>query len=78
MNEVSKKIGYQLRRVRTKNKITQVDLATRVGVAHKTIVFWENGTQSPNLEFLSAWCAALGVKMSAPFRQLEDARRTKC
>ena len=38
--------------VRKKKKMTQVDLAKRLGVTRGTIANWESGTSNPSIEIL--------------------------
>lgn len=41
-----------LRAFRERDKISQIELAERVGVAQNTICQWENGARRPNIDML--------------------------
>ena len=41
-----------LRVFRERDKISQIELAERVGVAQNTICQWENGARRPNIDML--------------------------
>ncbi len=43
-------IGERLRGVRKARKVTQVELATRTGIAHSTLVRIERGQAKPKLQ----------------------------
>ena len=55
-------IGERLRQVRRTYKVTQVELAQRVGVAHSTIVRIERGQAKPTIETVEKLATALGVE----------------
>ena len=42
----------KLRVFRERDKISQIELAERVGVAQNTICQWENGARRPNIDML--------------------------
>lgn len=52
-------LAEAIRSARTRQGLTQVELAARVGVSQGTISFWENGTESPTVEHLIALALVL-------------------
>ena len=55
-------IGERLRHARKTKKMTQVELAQRIGVAHSTIVRIERGQAKPTIETVEKLAEALGVQ----------------
>ncbi len=47
-------IGERLRDERISLKLTQVDLATALGVSRRSVIDWEKGVATPNAEVLAA------------------------
>lgn len=56
-----KKFGKRLRSLRLNAKITQEELAERVGVATKTVSYWENGHNPITLNNLLLISNALNI-----------------
>ena len=56
-----KKIGQRLRELRLQADLTQEDLAEEVGVATKTVSYWENGHNPITLNKIPLIAAALKV-----------------
>ena len=56
-------IGYRVRELRTRVKITQEDLAEAVGVSASFIGQIERGEKKPSLETVSRMAASLGTSM---------------
>ena len=54
-------IGERLRRARKARKVTQVELASRTGVAHSTVVRIERGQAKPRIGTVGRFAEALGV-----------------
>ncbi len=54
-------IGERLRRTRKAQKVTQMDLASRTGVAHSTVVRIERGQTKPKIETIEKFAQVLGV-----------------
>ncbi len=54
-------IGERLRRTRKARKVTQMDLASRTGVAHSTVVRIERGQTKPKIETIEKFAEVLGV-----------------
>ena len=53
-------VGAQIRKARTASKLSQVDLAKRLGYAERSIQAWERGERLPRLPNLVALADALG------------------
>ena len=47
-------LAQALRAARRKRRLTQAELAARIGVTQGAISFWENGVQAPTVEHLIA------------------------
>lgn len=64
-------IGHTIRQVRKKKKITQQDLAERLGVSRQAICMWEKGKRELKLKTLTRIARIFGM----PLRQIvrEDA-----
>lgn len=58
------KLGQNLRKLRFKNKMSQVDLATALNVDRAYISNIENGRMNPTLSTLEKIAGALGSSMS--------------
>jgi transcriptional regulator with XRE-family HTH domain len=54
-------IGERLRRARRERNVTQMELASRTGIAHSTVVRIECGQVKPKLETVWMLAEALGV-----------------
>lgn len=50
-----------IRGLRAHRKMTQQELADRVGVNKKTVSLWESGETTPNVDKVEKICDALGV-----------------
>jgi len=50
-----------LKAARINAKLTQTELAKKVGVTKKTICYWENGKARPKVDKVEAICAAVGA-----------------
>ena len=48
------KLGDNIRTLRLQHKLTQEQLADRLGVSYQSISRWENGVTYPDIEFLPA------------------------
>ena len=58
-----KKIGLLLRQLRTQQKMTQRQLAEKMGLSDKTVSKWECGQGCPDLSVLPELADILGVSM---------------
>lgn len=59
-NEISKNLAYY----RKSKKITQKELAEKLGVKHNTISGWENGANSIDVEILCKICSILEISIA--------------
>lgn len=64
MKSVKEEIATNLLFYRKKSKLTQKELADRIGVKNNTISQWENGTNSIDVEVLFNICEVLEVSVS--------------
>lgn len=55
--------GAMIRRLREMRKITQQQLAERIGVSDKTVSKWENGRGYPDITLIEPLSKALGVSV---------------
>lgn len=60
-------IGIRIRDARLKKKLTQQELADKIGVHVVTISQWENGVRKPNDEQKDLICKYLGGTMYTYF-----------
>ena len=56
-----KKIGQRLKELRLQANLTQEDLAEKVGVATKTVSYWENGPNPITLNKIPLIATALNI-----------------
>lgn len=54
-------IGENIKLARKKAKITQVEMAEKLGVYQKDISRWENGEYTPSLETFAEICKILNA-----------------
>ena len=73
-NELERAIGSQVRRYRNQMEITVTELANRAELSPGMLSKIENGNISPSLATLRGLSAALGVPVTALFRQFEEQR----
>ncbi|VVB56519.1 Helix-turn-helix [uncultured archaeon] len=57
----------RIKELRARHKLTQEELARRVGARRETIVFLEAGKYNPSLELAHAVAKALGEKIEEVF-----------
>ncbi len=55
--------GAMIKRLREKNKLTQLQLAEAVGVSDKAVSKWETGRGYPDISLVEPLAAALGVSV---------------
>ena len=61
MKEDAKKLGENLKKIRTRKNITQVDIAKKLGVDRSFVSNIENGKNNPTLSTITNLAQALGV-----------------
>jgi transcriptional regulator with XRE-family HTH domain len=61
---MASELGERIKELRSARRLTQDQLAARVGVSRKTISNWETGETSISTDDLPAIAAALGVRQS--------------
>ena len=57
-------LGKKIASVRKKAKLTQSDLASRVGVTAQAVSKWERGNACPDIAILDEIANALGISLS--------------
>ncbi len=58
------RIGKFIAKIRKENKLTQQDLAEKLGVSDRTIGNWENGRNLPDLSLFKPLCNELGITIN--------------
>ena len=58
------KIGKFIQKIRKDKKITQSELAEKLGVSDRTIGNWENGRNMPDLSLFKPLCDELGITIN--------------
>lgn len=58
------KIGRFIAELRKENKMTQIDLANKLGITDRAISKWENGRGMPDLSLLTPLCEILDVSIN--------------
>ncbi|MEI3377845.1 MAG: helix-turn-helix domain-containing protein [Coriobacteriales bacterium] len=58
-------IGQNILSLRTRNELTQEELALKVGVARQTVAKWESGDAIPDLDNACKLAALFGVSLDA-------------
>jgi transcriptional regulator with XRE-family HTH domain len=61
MKDESKKLGDNLKRIRIKKDITQIEIARRLGVDRSFVSNIENGKNNPTLSTITSLAKALDV-----------------
>jgi transcriptional regulator with XRE-family HTH domain len=61
MKFVPMEFGMKIRSARRGARITQADLAMRVGVHPLTVMKWEQGRDTPRVAHLHALCTTLDI-----------------
>ncbi|MBR1770467.1 MAG: helix-turn-helix transcriptional regulator [Lachnospiraceae bacterium] len=59
-----KRIGQYIQQLRKANKMTQKELADRIGVSDKTVSKWENGNSMPDISLFSELCCVLNTNIN--------------
>ena len=58
------KIGKFIQKIRKEKKITQSELAEKLGVSDRTVGNWENGRNMPDLSLFKPLCNELGITIN--------------
>ena len=58
------KIGNFIAKCRKEKKLTQVELANKLGVSDKSVSKWENGKCMPDLSLFNSLCELLGITVN--------------
>ena len=58
------KIGKYIKEKRKEKKLTQLELASRLGVSEKTVSNWENGRNMPDLSLFNPLCEKLDISIN--------------
>ena len=58
------RIGIFIAELRKEKKLTQIDLANKLGITDRAISKWENGRGLPDLSLLTPLCEKLGVSIN--------------
>ncbi len=72
MNSIKEEIAKNLLYYRKKSKITQRELAVRLGVKHNTISGWESGINSVDIEMLFNICKILNISLMDIYGQYAE------
>ena len=70
-DEFDKRLGEILRAEREATKLSQQDMADRLGLTKMTISHWENGNRSIKASSLKDYCAVLGITVQYVFELME-------
>lgn len=52
---------FTFREARKRAKLTQKDVAKKLGVSETSLIYWEKGRRLPNLKYLDELCKLYGV-----------------
>jgi transcriptional regulator with XRE-family HTH domain len=64
MEDYSKRLGENLKRIRTKKGITQIEIAKELGADRSFVSNIENGKTNPTLSTITNLAKALGVPVN--------------
>ena len=67
LTTVKEAVAQNLLFYRKRNRMTQRDLAEKLGVKHNTISSWENGINSIDIEILSKICDIFNISINDMF-----------
>ncbi len=68
MEDYSKKLGRNLKRIRTKKDVTQTEIARKLSVDRSFVSNIENGKNNPTLSTLTSLAKALDVPVDELFK----------
>lgn len=72
----NKDLGERISIMRRSRKISQIELAKKLGVSQSAVAAWETGRNEPNLEMLDSLADIFNVPMSALLNSEEQVRIT--
>ncbi len=55
------KFAERLKELRKEKELTKTQLAKEINVSHTCIVFWENGTRTPTIDYIILLCHFFNV-----------------
>lgn len=61
--ETNNMIGKAIKQAREEAKITQPELAKKIGVSHASISFWENGVNIPSVDYCWKLADIFGISI---------------
>ena len=68
MTEDAKKLGKNIKKIRTRNNVTQVEIANILGVDRSFVSNIENGKNNPTLSTIANLAKALKVPVDELFK----------
>ena len=68
-------VGLRIKNTRKKNKLTQTELAEKIGVHEVTVRTWENTDKGPNLTVMPFLAAALNTTVAYLVGETDDPKR---
>ena len=71
-DNIKETVAKNLLYYRKKNKITQKELAEKLGVKHNAISSWENGVNSIDIDTLFQICKIFGISVNDMYAGLID------
>jgi len=78
--DISKIVSINLTRLRKKNKLTQLELATKFNFSDKTISKWESGESLPSIDVLYSLSEFYGLTLNDltdPYLEVEEPQKQK-
>lgn len=71
MKDFDEKLGAALRKARQAKKLSQPEVAEKLGVSKMTVSYWETGMRTMKAEQLKRYCALLGVSAQSILDQTD-------
>lgn len=65
-------LGEMLRDEREQRRVTQVQLAEKLGVSKMTVSHWESGDRAMTAKRLLEYCRALGIAADDVFARMDE------
>lgn len=70
-NGFYKQLGAVMREEREKARVTQPEMARKLGVTKQLISFWESGRRTVSARHLVMYCHALGLTVDSVLARVE-------